>query len=233
MSVGKEQFVFLDVETTGLDSKKNAIHQLSGCIDIDRRAVQAFNFRVKPFEQDEIEDIALEIGHTTRAQLDTFTPPEVVFAYWTKLLDKYVLKYNKNDKFVFVGYNSPFDKQFMVDFHVKNKHNYFFSYFRSADLCVMRMYMERCVTFNKFPPNFKLANVCKQLGLAEPDDKRWHDAMFDVRMTRAAFYMLKDWEAENPSDWDAITLTNSDIPVVYDTTNEPFQMKRRSNATKS
>jgi DNA polymerase III alpha subunit (gram-positive type) len=56
---------FYDLETTGLDSQKNAIHQISGKIIIDGVEKTTFNFKVRPFIGALIDETALKIGGVT------------------------------------------------------------------------------------------------------------------------------------------------------------------------
>lgn len=44
-----KKILFYDIETTGLDSKKNGIHQISGMLQIDRKIVKEFNLRFCPY----------------------------------------------------------------------------------------------------------------------------------------------------------------------------------------
>ena len=60
---------FYDLETTGLDSQKNAIHQISGKIIIDGVEKTTFNFKVRPFNGALIEETALKIGGVTEEQI--------------------------------------------------------------------------------------------------------------------------------------------------------------------
>lgn len=42
------KILFFDCETTGIDPKKNAIHQLSGIMDIDGIIKETFDYKIKP-----------------------------------------------------------------------------------------------------------------------------------------------------------------------------------------
>ena len=53
--------LFLDLETTGVEYLKNGVLQIAGIIEIDNQVVEKFDYRVKPFPQDEITQEAFEI----------------------------------------------------------------------------------------------------------------------------------------------------------------------------
>jgi len=203
-----EKFCFIDVETTGLNPVKNGIHQISGIIDINRTAKHAFDFRIAPFESDIIIQEALDMSGATVDQIQKYPDPEITFEKLIGILDKFINKYDKKDKFIFIGFNSNFDDGFLRALFDKNNHDYYGSYFRWPDFCVARMYMERCLTLNQYPTSWKLKNLAADFKLAKSDDERWHDAMFDIRMTRAFFYILKDWVPGNPKNWGIFTETN-------------------------
>lgn len=84
--------LFFDLETTGLDYKVNAIHQLSGCIEIDGTIVEEFNFKMQPYEGAVIEPKALEVSNVTMDILATYEPSEAVFAKFMAMINRYVKK---------------------------------------------------------------------------------------------------------------------------------------------
>ena len=52
------KFIFIDVETTGIASPQSGLIQLAGVIEIDGEEKQSFNFRIRPFPNDEISEEA-------------------------------------------------------------------------------------------------------------------------------------------------------------------------------
>ena len=56
---------FYDLETTGVDHRRNGIHQLAGCIEIDGEIVESFNFKVAPNPKAIIEEEVLKVGGGT------------------------------------------------------------------------------------------------------------------------------------------------------------------------
>ena len=74
---------FYDLETTGLDSQKNAIHQISGKIIIDGVEKTTFNFKVRPFIGALIDETALKIGGVM--ELKKTLIPRVLFQQYLRL----------------------------------------------------------------------------------------------------------------------------------------------------
>ena len=103
------KILFIDTETGGL-SQNSALIQLSGIVQIGKNEAEVFNFYVKPFPNSEVTDEALTIQKRTREEIETFEDEEIVFQKFISILNKYVDKYDKNDKFILAGYNINFDK---------------------------------------------------------------------------------------------------------------------------
>ena len=101
------KILFIDTETTGLSFQKSGLTQLSGIVRIDKKDVETFNFFIKPFKGAEINQKALEVqGRTVEDfEEEKYTSEEKAYFYFKKVLEKYVNKYDKNDKFVVAGYN--------------------------------------------------------------------------------------------------------------------------------
>ena len=116
----KGKYLYIDVETTGLNAWQNGISQLSGIIEIDDEIKEKFNFFVKPFPDDLIEDEALKITGFTREQLKTFEDPIEVWKKLKTIFGKYVNPFKKGgEKFISVGYNFQFDKDRMTTYSQK------------------------------------------------------------------------------------------------------------------
>lgn len=107
------------------------------------------------------------------------------------MLDKYVDKYNKKDKFFLVGYNNAaFDNQFLRGFFLQNGDNYFGSYFWSNSIDVMVLASAYIADRRADMENFKLSTVAKFLGVSVSDDSL-HNALYDIELTRAVYEIVK------------------------------------------
>ena len=187
----KSKRFFIDVETTGVNSRTDALIQLGGIIEIDGEIKEKLNLRIKPFPNDVINDKALEVNGITREELSTFSPPKKMYKKLTSIMSKYVDKFNKLDKFHFIGYNSRFDDDFVRSWFKKNGDKYYGSYFfwpsiDVANIAAVKFMDER----HKFS-NFKLMTVAKYAGV-EVDPASAHDAMYDIEITRDLFYKLME-----------------------------------------
>lgn len=178
-----DKILWIDTETTGLSDWKNGIIQIAGFIEIEGEVVEEFDFKVRPFPQDEIHNKALEVNGVTRAELAKFPAPQVVYRALIKILEKYINKFNSEDKFVLAGYNINFDKRFLASFFKKNGDNYFHSYVDYHLLDVMaavQIWRRQC---KPDIPNIKLVTVAKYLGF----DANFHDALDDIKVTKEVY----------------------------------------------
>lgn len=185
------KLLFFDLETTGTNPGRNGIHQISGQIVIDGKHVQDFDFHVRPNPKAVIEDAALNVGGVTREQVLAYPPMGQVYKEFVAMLDKYVDKYNKKDKFFLVGYNNAaFDNQFLRGFFLQNGDNYFGSYFWSNSIDVMVLASAYVADRRADMENFKLSTVAKFLGVSVSDDSL-HNALYDIELTRAVYEIVK------------------------------------------
>ena len=88
------KILIYDVETTGLDSQKSAIHQLSGKVVIDGEVKETFNFKLCPHGGADITDEALKVSGVTREQIAGYPNYRTVFEQFKMMLEKYVSKYD-------------------------------------------------------------------------------------------------------------------------------------------
>lgn len=174
------KILFIDTETGGL-SQNSALIQLSGIVQIDKTEAEVFNFYVKPFPNSEVTDVALAIQNRTREEVETFEDEEIVFQKFISILNKYVDKYDKNDKFILAGYNINFDKEVLNRFFRRNKNNFFFSYVQGAVLDPLYM-ITPLQLLNKIPvlDNNKLETWCEYFNISLDA----HDSLEDIKATK-------------------------------------------------
>lgn len=181
------KLVFFDCETTGLNHWQSCIHQLSGLIEIDGEVVQQFNYRIQPHPAGLVSDEALEIGHTTRAELATFCTQANIHKEFTFILSQYVNKFDKADKYHLVGYNSAsFDNPFLRAFFKQCGDDYFGSWFWSCPVDVMVLAGQYLMEERAGMVNFKQSTVAQHLGIVI-DETRLHDAVYDVEVLRSIY----------------------------------------------
>lgn len=175
--------LYIDVETTGRSAIKNAIHSISGIVEIDGKVMEEFDINVKPFDGAEIEDGALEVSHVTKDEIMQYPSIEIGFKQFTDILAKHVNKYNKVDKFHFIGYNAQFDNQFVREFFTHNKDNFFGSWFWNGTIDILSLAAEALKNDRASMENFKLITVAKKLGIPI-DEKNFHKSLYDIQITR-------------------------------------------------
>lgn len=203
---GKMKLCFADVETTGVDHKRNGIIQLAGSIcnlDDDNKLIElsSFNYKLKPMPNDIIEDRALQVNGITREQLMKFTDSRVVYSYFTGILSEHCDKYDKEDKLFFAGYNSRFDYDFMRSWFEKCGDNYFGSFFFFPPLDVMNIAIFHLMQERHILSNFKLETVANHLGIRT--NGNLHDAMVDIEITKKIFVKyLKTENLPTPEDYE-------------------------------
>ena len=177
------KIIFIDTETGGVNPEKAALIQLSGIIRIDKKDVEKFNFYIKPFENSEVTEKALEVQGRTLEELktDKYVEEKEVYKQFINLLDKYIDKYDRTDKFIVAGYNVRFDVDMLKAFFQRHGNNFLFSYLDSSMLDPL--YSIRLLQTAEILPvleNNKLETWCKHFGI----ELKAHDSLEDVEATK-------------------------------------------------
>lgn len=195
------KYFHCDLETTGTDKNRHGILQIAGCIEIDNEIKEDFEWFVKPYPDQEIDPEALAVNNIKLEDIENFMDPKVCLFEIKRLCEKYVNFWDKTDKFFFVGYNAKFDYDFFREFFIKGSitdkerqfGNGFGNYFWVPPLDVMMLV---AITLHKNRgdynlPNFKLMSVAKLFNLV-PENAEFHDAKFDIEITRKLFKLLTE-----------------------------------------
>ena len=177
------KIIFIDTETGGVNPEKAALIQLSGIIRIDKKDVEKFNFYIKPFENSEVTEKALEVQGRTLEDLktDKYVEEKEVYKQFINTLDKYIDKYDRTDKFVVAGYNVRFDVDILKAFFQRHGNNFLFSYLDSSMLDPL--YSIRLLQIAEVLPvleNNKLETWCKYFGI----ELKAHDSLEDIEATK-------------------------------------------------
>ena len=178
------KLLFLDTETTGVKEDSGVI-QISGIIEIDGKIVEEFDFRLRPMKGDMFYPESIKAHGYSYEKIKQFPDPEPVFIELKKILEKYVDRYNKNDKFHLVGQNVGFDFDVLDRFFKKNGEKYLFSFihYHKIDLVACTAIMKLAGKL-PFLENMQLETVCKFLGI----NANFHDSKEDIHATRKVFY---------------------------------------------
>lgn len=180
---------FIDLETTGTDPHKHGVIQIGCIIETEGEERERFVLDVKPFQEDEMLDSAFEVNGKSREIVDTYPEPHMIHDKFVAHLDTYVDRFNRNDKFHFVGYNGKFDYDFLRAWFVKCGDTYFGSWFFWPPLDVANIaafyYQDMRSDFN----DFKLGTVAEHIGI-DLSDRVAHDALGDIETTRDLYKHL-------------------------------------------
>lgn len=183
------KLIYIDVETTGIAFPQSGLIQLAGTIEIEGQKPKTFQYRIQPFPNDIIDEEALSINGITREAMAEYPSPRTVYNKFINLLEKYVDRYDRADKFHFIGYNAIFDSNHLRAWFEKNGDTYFGSWFYFPPIDVMGMAAVHLMTRRAGMKDFKLLTVARELGL-KVDETKAHDARYDITLTREMFKVL-------------------------------------------
>jgi len=173
--------LWFDTETTGLFGWKHDIIQFAYMVDIDQKVVEEGVFTMQPLNyRDAIDQKALDIHGMQVSDLMKFQSANAGHAQIIQLLNKYINKSDKDDKFTPACYNAKFDMDFLQANFKKHGSTGFGSYFdyHAVDPMVVCNYLRYLGALKL--PNVKLATVAGHFGI----EFNAHDAMEDIRTTR-------------------------------------------------
>ena len=183
------KILFLDTETGGVNPKESALIQLSGIVRIDKKDVEEFNFFIKPFEGSEVNPKALEVQGRTLKELDSekYKSEAETYFYFKKILDKYINKYDKEDKFIVAGYNVKFDIEMLQALFKRQNDNYLFSYISSVTIdplpCIG--FLQLCGILPVLENN-KLETWCNYFEI----EFQAHDSLEDIKATKELIFEI-------------------------------------------
>lgn len=180
---------FVDLETTGLDYNRHGIIQLAGRISACGET-HSFNWSVAPFTTDSVDPKALEFLKLNDEVIWGFDKPHDIYKLFTEHLSMFVDKYNRTDKYAFIGYNSTFDWRFLYEWFKKNGDNFFGSYFFWPAIDVSVLAHQYLLKERSCLKNFKQSTVAEYLGI-ELDKTRLHDALYDIELCEKIYNKLQ------------------------------------------
>lgn len=182
-----QKILYFDVETTGIDPKRNGVFQISGMIEVGGQVLKEFNFFCQPPEGTEISSKALEVTGKTVDDLWSYPVPAEAYNKLTFEMSRFVDKYDTKDKFYPCAYNGQFDLEFVNQFFIQNGDQYFGSWQNWQLIDPLPMVRMLSYAGELSLPDHKLSTVAKYFGI-EIDA---HDAMSDIKATRELVQLLK------------------------------------------
>lgn len=184
-----KKIFWFDCETTGIDHKLHDIIQIAFIVEINGEMEAQYKFNIQPFSYETIEPSALEVNGFTIEQIKEFMPPREAYRQILSVIDQYVDRYDKQDKFYPAGYNVGFDYDFFMEFFRKNGDNYFGSFFNHRKIDPLPMLYSLDYHGIIEYKNYKLTTVCENMNIIINDA---HDALNDVIATRKVYFKTLD-----------------------------------------
>lgn len=176
--------LYIDTETTGLDTATCSIWQLSGYISDTATGVSdSFDYKMRPYRNEIISKEAAAKTGATQEELDGYPSQSEVFSNFTALLSKYVDLEDWNQRVIPVGYNISFDLDFLRSWFAFNNSATLFSrniYFPGIDVMYLAAY---CLLGERSKMrNFQLSTVYEKLTGKSLENA--HNAMADIDATK-------------------------------------------------
>ena len=176
--------LYIDTETTGLDTATCSIWQLSGYISDTATGVSdSFDYKMRPYRNEIISKEAAAKTGATQEELDSYPSQSEMFSNFTALLSKYVDLEDWNQRVIPVGYNISFDLDFLRSWFAFNNSATLFSrniYFPGIDVMYLAAY---CLLGERSKMrNFQLSTVYEKLTGKSLENA--HNAMADIDATK-------------------------------------------------
>ena len=184
-----KKLLFCDLETTGLDPVKNGIYQMAFQVYIKGQFTKRFHITTCPFEDDEIEEKALDVGNVTEDQIRKYQVPIVAHKTLKTILRRYVDPYIPTDKFFFIGYNPNFDKDFLCEWFKKCGDPYFMSWIFWPPIDVAQLALFDLIEERHKMKRFNLETITKHYAI-DGEKTNYHDAAYDIEMTKRIFFHI-------------------------------------------
>ena len=166
--------LWLDVETTGLDSKNNGIIQLA-CIKDDTN--EKFSINIKPFTDCVYDKGAEDIHGKSEKDISKYMCEADAILQFTKFL-------GKDGQYSIAGYNSRFDQDFIIALFKRHKQYSYWDFFNYYDIDVFALV--KILNLNGTldgKKTKKLEAICSEFGIK----LNAHDAIEDIKATRKLY----------------------------------------------
>ncbi|PCJ57012.1 MAG: hypothetical protein COA65_09930 [Rhodospirillaceae bacterium] len=178
------KYALIDVETTGLDPKTNAIWQIA-MILVDGPILGAPIVReFRPYKDSVLDPKALEVCGISKNYLDRLPLTSVDVAWeFVSIIKKF--RGAMGERVHFVAYNSSFDYQFVREWYNRHHIHAFAGQFYWPSIDVAGMASLK-VDPKTRPRRFRLQEACGCFDIAF-DTKAAHDAQYDIEKTYELF----------------------------------------------
>jgi DNA polymerase III epsilon subunit-like protein len=186
------EFIAIDVETTGLNPELHEITQLAAVVLNDefkpRADVPFFNIEIRPQYPERASAKALSKSHQTLENLMiNGLDHETAVHVWIDWLYKVVGYTGKLA--VPVGYNFYFDRDFLIAFMGREGYDKAI-YFKPRDVMGMLMYVSDRFEIFEYNPGFTSFGLEKCCEILQVHNERAHDALHDCLATAECAHRL-------------------------------------------
>ena len=186
------KILWVDTETTGLSAKDNGLTEVACIVEIDGVIKDKLLVKINPFTYSKnvaVEDEALKLTNKSTDILKTYGDSLDEFSSFIQLLDKYIDKFDKNDKFQVAGYNVSFDIEFIRAWFKDNNNSYYGSYFTYKDIDVFAMVKHfKLLKLIGATDNDQLKTICEFFAIP----LQAHNALDDIVATKELYKQLVD-----------------------------------------
>src|SRR3990167_1907927 len=185
-----KKILYLDTETTGTDVRENDVIQFAGIIEIGGKIKETFDFKIRPFNLEKIDDSALSLHGFTLEGIKVFPEPKDIYSRVLDLFGKYVDKYDPDDKFYPAGYNVGFDLDFLQQFFFKCNDKFglgTWQNWKKIDPLPILHFMDSQGLISL--ANYKLSTVCSHFGISH----KAHNALSDIQATKEVIGKVKEF----------------------------------------
>lgn len=183
------KFAFIDTETTGTDHMKHGLFMIGGIIRVDDVIKEEFKITCDLFAGDEFDPASAKSHGYNADDLHKFQDPVDAHKEFTDILGKYVDKYDKTDKYLFLNFGAEFDNKFLHRWFEGCADQYFHSWFWHPWVDVMSLAANALRRERHKMPNFKLVTVARQLSIPVDDDSA-HDPLYDAGLAMQVYDRL-------------------------------------------
>lgn len=179
------RFLWVDTETTGIDTADSGIFEFAAIIVIDGKVEAERDYYLNPLSEKIVyHEEAGKVHGVPEEEIMTFMPEkdaaEILDQFFRSCMKRPGANGKKDEKLIFCGYNSQFDwdhTKAMMERHRYNMDDYF-----SGRACVFEQVKKggqmRVVPYLE---NRKLGTLCKAFNI---DLSNAHNALADIKATR-------------------------------------------------
>jgi DNA polymerase-3 subunit epsilon len=182
-----KEFIY-DLETSGVNPHHNGIHQLAARIIVDGVLKEMIDIKMNPLTANKaVHEQALDVSKVSIDVVKSYQSYNLGFNELRIVLDRYINKFDNQDKFHLVGFNNIiFDDIFLRQFFLDNNHQFFGSYFWSNSIDTRVLAGIELRDKRHLIKSFSLTSVAESLGI-DVDVNRTHEAGYDVELTHLIY----------------------------------------------